>query len=89
MSLTRTLFSEAVRKEIVSHQDMTRALEPIVCASADLMVDIPSLPKFLTSLLSGAGVSRDELKDMCSRMDSEEDVGTSSPLFPLSLPSQC
>ncbi|KAK4052214.1 hypothetical protein OIO90_004436 [Microbotryomycetes sp. JL221] len=72
VNVTRTLFAEAITKDIMSHEAMIDALRPVINGIVDIAIDVPNAYKFACQLLLGVGVSRAELEDMAKTMESEE-----------------
>lgn len=69
---TRDLFKETAAKSIVSHENFLEAFEPVMKTLVDTAVDAPSAYGFTSSLLMGAGASKEEVEKLTEKMESEE-----------------
>lgn len=72
VNITRDLFKETAAKSIVSHEEFLEAFEPLMKTLVDTAVDAPSAYGFTSSLLMGAGASKEEVEKLCEKMESEE-----------------
>ncbi|GAA5983668.1 hypothetical protein JCM5350_000662 [Sporobolomyces pararoseus] len=72
VNITRDLFKETAAKDIVSHDKFLEAFEPVMKTLVDTAVDAPSAYGFTSSLLMGAGASKEEVEKLTEKMESEE-----------------
>ncbi|GAA5899101.1 uncharacterized protein JCM6883_005110 [Sporobolomyces salmoneus] len=72
VNITRDLLKETAAKGIVSHEKLLEAFEPVMKTLVDTAVDAPSAYSFTSSLLMGAGASKEEVEKLTEKMESEE-----------------
>lgn len=72
VNITRDLFKETAAKSIISHDDFLKAFEPVMKTLVDTAIDAPSAYTFSSSLLMGAGASKEEVEKLTEKMESEE-----------------
>ncbi|GAA6025757.1 hypothetical protein JCM11491_000343 [Sporobolomyces phaffii] len=72
VNITRDLLKETAAKEVVSHAELLAAFEPVMKTLVDTAVDAPSAYGFTSSLLMGAGASKEEVEKLTEKMESEE-----------------
>ncbi|GAA6062870.1 hypothetical protein JCM10212_000792 [Sporobolomyces blumeae] len=69
---TRDLFKETAAKSVVSHDDFLKAFEPVMKTLVDTAIDAPGAYGFCSSLLMGAGATKEEVEKLTEKMESEE-----------------
>ncbi|BGP12242.1 hypothetical protein JCM10213v2_000155 [Rhodosporidiobolus nylandii] len=72
VALCRTLFEKVVEQDLVPHDKMVSAFEPVFKTLIDVAMDAPGAYTFTTQLLLGAGVSREETETLMNAMTSED-----------------
>lgn len=72
VNITRDLFKETAAKSIISHEEFLKAFEPVMKTLVDTAIDAPSAYTFSSSLLMGAGASKEEVEKLTEKMESEE-----------------
>lgn len=72
VNLTRDLFKAVAEKEVIAHDQFLVAFEPLFKTIVDTAIDAPGAYGFLSSLLLGAGVSKEETDQLATKMESEE-----------------
>ncbi|GAA6041001.1 hypothetical protein JCM8097_000533 [Rhodosporidiobolus ruineniae] len=72
VNLTRDLFKEVVSKELIPHAEIVAAFEPVFKTLVDTAIDAPSAYAYTSTLLLGAGVSKEETQELKTKMESDE-----------------
>ncbi|GAA5898985.1 hypothetical protein JCM6882_004585 [Rhodosporidiobolus microsporus] len=72
VNLTRDLFKQIVAKEVISHDQIVAAFEPVMKTIVDTAIDAPGAYGFAATLMIGAGVTKEETEELKTKMESEE-----------------
>lgn len=72
VNLTRDLFKAVAEKNVLTHEQFISSFEPLFKTIVDTAIDAPGAYGFLSSLLLGAGISKEETDELATKMESEE-----------------
>ncbi|GAA5857089.1 hypothetical protein JCM9279_001952 [Rhodotorula babjevae] len=72
VNLTKDLFAQVAAKDVMTHDALVAAFEPIFKTLVDTAIDAPSAYAFAATLLVGIGATEDEVEALKGKMESEE-----------------
>jgi len=72
VNLTKDLLAQVAAKDVMAHDALVAAFEPIFKTLVDTAIDAPSAYAFAATLLVGIGATDDEVELLKGKMESEE-----------------